>query len=142
MTETHWVHESRKTVVCVDTYTNGNPTGRIYNAYAEPECFESLSRFLIKMEAMLDELQLPQSSTAIRTFSPLREAEAAPPPVSHIRKGSCATFEVQVIFRQHSSWQGKVIWLEEKLEQSFRSVLELVVLMDSALRQPEGCDCA
>lgn len=39
-----------------------------------------------------------------------------------------------MIFRQHTSWQGVVIWLEQQMEQSFRSVLELILLMDSALR--------
>ena len=142
MTENRWVHESRKTVVCIDRYENGNPEGRLYNAYAEPETFQSLTQFLIKMEALLDDLQLPQSSTTTRTFSQLTLPFSPCPPVQHVRKGSCATFEVQILFRQHSSWQGNLIWLEQQMEQSFRSVLELILLMDNALRKLEGYDCA
>jgi len=55
-----------------------------------------------------------------------------------LRRGEQATFEMQIIFRQHTSWQGVITWLEEKMEQSFRSVLELILLMDSALRKAEG----
>ncbi|MBR5319858.1 MAG: hypothetical protein IKU46_09740 [Peptococcaceae bacterium] len=50
-----------------------------------------------------------------------------------------ATFKVKVLFRQGASWQGKVRWTDEGKEVSFRSALELVKLMDSALPQPEPC---
>ena len=142
MIQSRWVHESRKTIVCIDSYENGIPTGRIYNTYAEPESFESLSQFLLKMEAMLEELQLPQSYTTPRSFCSTQLLQENTPPVSQIKKGRNATFELQVIFRQHTSWQGTIIWLDRHMEQSFRSVLELVLLMDSALRKQEGCDCA
>ena len=142
MIQSKWVHESRKTIVCIDSYDKEIPVGRIYNSYAEPESFESLTQFLLKMEAMLDDLQLPQSYTSPRSFASMQQFPERVPPVSQVKKGRKATFEVQVIFRQHTSWQGTVIWLEEKTEQSFRSVLELIILMDSALRKLEGCDCA
>ena len=143
MTEKCWVHESRKTIVCIDNYEKGNPEGRIYHSYAESETFQSLSQFLIKMETLLDDLQLPQASTETRSFCQLPQISLAdPPPVNQVRKGRCATFQIQVIFRQHTSWQGTVTWLEESSEQSFRSVLELILLMDSAIRKLEECDCA
>ena len=53
------------------------------------------------------------------------------------RKGRLATFELKILFRQHASWQGTIVWKEGRQEQSFRSVLELVHLMDSALRATE-----
>ena len=34
---------------------------------------------------------------------------------------------------QDASWQGSVTWLEQGQEESFRSVLELILLLDSAL---------
>jgi hypothetical protein len=40
---------------------------------------------------------------------------------------------VRVLFRQNASWQGSLTWLEEGKEESFRSVLELLLLMHSAL---------
>ena len=41
---------------------------------------------------------------------------------------------MRVLFRQHASWQGELLWLEKDARQSFRSALELITLMDSALR--------
>ena len=141
MVERTWAGESRKNLICVDSYHKGVPVGRFYNPYMEAENFESLSQLLVKMDALLDELQMPQSYTAPRTFSSMVEQiEARTLPID-IRKGAKATFELQVIFRQHTSWQGVVVWREQNLEQSFRSVLELVLLMDSVLRSAEGSEC-
>ena len=52
-------------------------------------------------------------------------------------KGEKATFVINVQYRQHASWQGKVTWLEAKKKCSFRSALELIKLMDSVVQNPE-----
>lgn len=134
-----WAGENRKITVCVDSYENKVLEGRFYNAYQEMECFDSLMEFLLCVEAVLEDHQIPQSYTAMRRFSehfPVSEGAIVS---GRIRKGSLATFELQILFRQHTSWQGVLIWRDRKMEQSFRSVLELVLLMDSALRiQREG----
>ena len=142
MIQNKWMPESRKTTVCIDSYDNGIPVGRLYNSYADPESFESLTQFLLKMEAALDALQLPQSYTSTRSFGQPQLLAESTPLASQAKKGRKATFELQVIFRQHTSWQGTIVWRDQRVEQSFRSVLELVLLMDSALRNVEGCDCA
>ena len=41
---------------------------------------------------------------------------------------------MRILFRQNASWQGELLWMEKNARQSFRSVLELITLMDSALR--------
>ena len=91
-----------------------------------------LMDLLIKMEHMLNAMELPQSFTSTRTFlRPAGPAATGPPDCGH-RGGTLATFEVKVLFRQNTSWQGSVAWWEGKREESFRSVLELLFLMDSA----------
>ncbi|NLW65775.1 MAG: hypothetical protein GXY26_06040, partial [Clostridiales bacterium] len=42
-------------------------------------------------------------------------------------------------FRQNASWQGVITWAEDRREESFRSALELVFLMDSALASDIKC---
>ena len=44
-----------------------------------------------------------------------------------------ATFAVYVCYRRNASWQGQVMWEEEKKKVNFRSVLELLKLMDNAM---------
>jgi len=138
MIERIWRSENQKILVCIDSYENGNPRGRLYNSYTGDERFESLSQLLIKAEEILDELQTPQSYTAHRSFSHLVEPIGTENAGNRVRRGAEATFELRVIFRQHSSWQGVIQWQEQHQEQSFRSVLEMVLLMDSALRGLEG----
>lgn len=45
------------------------------------------------------------------------------------------TFIVHVISQENSTWQGQVTWLDERETCSFRSMLELIKLMDAAMEQ-------
>ena len=127
-------NEYRTTVVCIDCYENSEPRGRYYNPYLpQGRNFSSLVGFLKSMEDTLDAMQLPQSFTAARSFAPPPEQQAGYFPASEAREGKVATFSLRILFRQNASWQGSVTWLEGGLEQSFRSALELVLLMDSAI---------
>ncbi len=50
------------------------------------------------------------------------------------------TFIVKVEYSQNRSWQGRVIWVEERRQARFRSALELLKLMDEAMNsQQESC---
>ena len=131
------VNENRKVLVCVDDYRDGVFCGRLYHALQEMSCFRSLSQFLMKMECLLEEKQEPQAYTAKRTFSSMLLSDDGASCTAQFHKGAKATFELKVLFRQHSSWQGIIVWKERKTEQSFRSVLELICLLDSALRDLE-----
>lgn len=127
-------NEYRTTIVCVDSYTNGVLAGRFYNpSLSECETFQSLTQFLVKMNRALDEIKLPQAFDAARAFAPPSKEKLGNSPRPELQEGALATFSVRVIFRQNASWQGSVTWLEEGREQSFRSVLELVLLINSAL---------
>ena len=46
------------------------------------------------------------------------------------RKG---TFVVKIEYCQNETWQGKVVWAEENRTERFRSMLELIKLMDEAM---------
>ena len=84
------------------------------------------------MEDMLDTMDFPRAYTVPRSFRPKEMPEAVPPEEEHLT-GILATFAVRVLFRQNASWQGSVTWLEGKQEKSFRSALELIFLINSAL---------
>ncbi len=42
-------------------------------------------------------------------------------------------FLIQVQYRQNSSWQGRIVWLDTKKTMVFRCFMELVMLMQEAL---------
>ena len=127
--------EALRTIrLCIDSYNNGVPTGRYYHPGMEEEAcaFHSLAQFLVGAEELMDEANFPQSFTSKRSFAPLPETKPGLTDESS-QSGKLATFAIRIMFRQHASWQGSVTWVEGKGEQTFRSVLELVLLLDSAL---------
>ena len=44
---------------------------------------------------------------------------------------------VRIMNTQNATWQGTVTWTDGKRSEPFRSALELIRLMDSALRERE-----
>ena len=127
-------NEYRTTLVCIDSYRDGVIAGRYYNPSCEGEAFQSLTQFLVKMEKMLDEMRFPQSFTAMRAFGASPQKADSQPAEGQSQEGKLATFAVRILFRQNASWQGAVTWLENGSEEYFRSVLELIMLMNSAMQ--------
>lgn len=56
--------------------------------------------------------------------------------------GERETFVIRIMNTQNATWQGTVTWTDEKREVPFRSALELIRLMDSALGtdSPDGTE--
>ena len=133
MLDRTWCNEYRITTVCIDSYLNGELKGRFYDPYCgEGVQFHSVTQFLMQMEQAMDEMGFPKAFTETRVFT----SPAVLPTCSAEKRdytGKRATFALRILFRQNSSWQGSVTWLEGKQERSFRSVLELIRLMDNAL---------
>lgn len=54
------------------------------------------------------------------------------------------TFVVQVAYQQNATWQGTIKWMDQGKVAHFRSALELVNMMDEAIKtnmvEPEAED--
>lgn len=132
-----WGNEYRSTTVCIDSYTDGVMSGRFYNPYLESgRTFRSLTQFLVEMENAMDEMDFPRAFTETRTFTAPQCCKAMSAETD-FKPGELATFSVKILFRQNASWQGSVTWMDTQQIQSFRSVLELIMLMDSALEEKQ-----
>ena len=134
MQKTALENPSRTSVVCVDSYDNGVLAGRIISPHLSAEvAFHSTMEFIKEIESLLGEMQFPQSFSTNRSFRPLPDLKATAfmPPAA--KKGQVATFFLRILFRQNASWQGSISWVDKNLEESFRSALELLLLIDSAV---------
>ncbi len=49
------------------------------------------------------------------------------------KHGELGTFIVRVQHRQNSSWQGRLTWVEEDKTINFRSIWEMIKLIESAV---------
>lgn len=132
--------------LCMDSYKEAQQEGRLYHQYtSEAVPFWSLIEAFGQMEKLYDDLVFPQSATRIRSFGEEYRADEMP---EYSRKevekmesfekvtehrGKDATFLIRVQYRQNSSWQGEITWIDGQKKKYFRSALELVHLIDSAL---------
>lgn len=134
--------------VCVDAWAGGEVTGRLYHCYSrQPEPIGRISDVLDSIDRLCDRLNYPARTQQPRHFGP----EKLRPQITQKKvepqmtreelaknKGKMATFVVHVMYRQHSTWQGSVTWAETGEKANFRSALELIKLMDSAVDETLG----
>ena len=131
--------------ICVDSAFCHNYTGRLYHRYqTEAQRFGDVGQLLGLIEMVCDVSGYPQSTTKNRSFRKKQENTAGKEAsqVADInemleQKGDLATFVVHVKYRQHSTWQGEVVWAEKNEKRTFRSALELLKLIDNALDDEE-----
>ena len=127
-------NEYHSIVVCVDGYDQRILRGRLYNPFLQGTVhFTGLMEFLLAVEHLLDEMNFPQPFAQVRSFRPQAKAREEIRRDNLEQRGERGTFVMKVIFRQNASWQGSVIWMEKGMESQFRSLLELIILMDSVL---------
>lgn len=136
--------------ICIDRAAAGFYQGRFYHKYQkEPQTFCDVKGLFSLMEALFDKCGYPQSSTQDRLFQEKKEKNTAKgaSQVADIdqvlnQNGDLATFVVHVKHRQHSTWQGEVVWAEKNEKRTFRSALELLKLIDNAIEDDESTDDA
>lgn len=120
--------------VYVDHYDKRSLCGRFQFASQDKvQSFDSMMQLLISINDTMDQEKYPQAYDEIRRFhAPTAQIERSVESLN-LTRGEVATFSLRILFRQHASWQGSIIWVEGNQEEFFRSVLELIMLIDNAL---------
>ena len=134
-------NQCRSSIICIDQYENKAFVGALHNlCFAEPLVFHNLMQLIDHIDMLLNYMAFPQASTERRSFSSIRPMELTEQQLkkaiyeaSSAPDGKLGTFSIRILFRQNASWQGSVRWLEENKEKQFRSALELIFLLDSAI---------
>ena len=138
-------------VLCIREFHPDALRGELYHSYsAEAVPFANAQQMILEMERLYDRLNFPHPGTNERSFTkPHRSGE-------HIterdkimkdeellsKHGDMGSFIIRVQQRQNSSMQGRLTWIEKNKTVHFRSVWELIRLIDSAVEMdnpiPEG----
>lgn len=112
---------STEAVVTVMSYADGVMTGNLrHPRLRRKEEFRSLSQMILLLNGLLD----------------LEKCLNPPPPLVPSAEDDTeriGVFQVQVLFREHNTWQGRLIWQDENKEFVFRSVMELIQMLDEIL---------
>lgn len=131
-------------VVCVDSYDT-TLQGRAYDLFHKgPFRFASFLELLLNMEQLYDQLNFPWPGENERHFidrevSYMKEEKKKVNLDEQILEehGDLGTFIVRVQHRQNSSWQGRITWVEQDKTLYFRSVWEMMKLIDEAVSDTE-----
>lgn len=112
---------SREAVVTVRSYCNGIMDGYLQHPRLDgKEKIQSLSQLVLLLNGLVDMESCPNPSLPL-----------VPREYSAEERGS--VFRIQVLFREHYTWQGRLIWQNENQEVVFRSAIELIQLLDEIL---------
>jgi hypothetical protein len=126
--------------ICVDSYVQGELKGKIHHCYSDvPSTFNNVIQMMDVMDNFFDDIAFPQASNKTRFFVEKSQASRKKPEkvlrseevVDY--RGEIATFLVYVQFRQNSTWQGQVTWVENGNSTKFNSALELLKLMNNVM---------
>ena len=153
-------------VLCIDHYLGYDMSGLFYHGYSEePVMFADAAELLRKLENLFDILNFPHAATNERNFEDdaksskrRRKARVVERPYTVNRRqenerekvmsdkeiltkhGDAGTFIVRVQQRQNSSWQGRITWVDEDKTVYFRSVFEMMKLIDAALKKGDSSE--
>ena len=134
-------------LLCVNSY---HPERRqldasFYHMYSEaPTRVENWDELLFKMEEFFDLIGFPYPTVNERSFDGDKDGilhsvkkEKVMRDDDLLKKhGDLGTFIIRVQHRQNSSWQGRITWMDENKTVYFRSVWEMIKLIEGALPQP------
>ena len=133
--------------ICVDSVENELVIGRMYHCYSEEAIpFTSQVQMLLRMSELYDTIDFPQASTRGRSMRGRNAQTGKVREAKQVRDeqdvknqiGQKASFIVRVNSRQNATWQGTVSWTDKGVTRYFRSALELLKLIDSALADSES----
>ena len=117
--------------VSVRDYRNFVLSGDVsHPAVEERMQFANEFGLMEQMDAMFGELGQPAQETVIFPRKPVTY------------KGSLGslTFVVRLLFNSNCTWQGTIRWKERGEQESFRSFLEMLMMMDQAARRVIGTE--
>ncbi len=131
-------------VLCIDEFTDhGIFKGRLYHHFHDgPVAVGSFLDMTRRLEDLFDEMQFPRPGLKMRSF---QQKQAAPAQREKEREiimsdkelltqhGDLGTFIIRVQQRQSGTWQGRVTWADQNKTVHFRSILELIKLIESGI---------
>ena len=143
MGKTQWyIGAPNGVVLCVNGSNEGDLSGVFYHSYStEAVPFSGIGQMVLRMEKLYDYLRFPYPGTNSRTFGEEKKLTMLTEERKKImsddallsKHGDIGTFIVRVQHRQNSSWQGRITWMEEDKTVQFRSVWEMIKLIESAV---------
>ena len=145
----HYIGTPNGIVLCVGRTQRGTIDGYLYHAYSRAGIpFRGYEEIIKISEELFNALGFPHMGTGDRDIGGQTHRYQKKEGMSKVMKdeellerhGDIGTFVIRVQHRQHSSWQGRVTYLEKDQTVYFRSALELIKIIDGTLNEIEQAD--
>ncbi|MCI8465910.1 MAG: hypothetical protein HFI63_08650 [Lachnospiraceae bacterium] len=129
-------------MLCVDANDDGRIKGRLYHGYSRSEIpFRGYEDIIKTAERLFNSLGFPHTGAGDRDIYGRTHRFQKKEGMARVMRdeellgqhGDMGTFVIRVQHRQHSSWQGRVTYLDKDQTVYFRSALELIKIIDGAL---------
>ena len=128
---------------CVDTICDGTIRGRVFSRrFTRAVPFSDLITLILWLDKVFDRQGFPQAFQRSRTFLH-NETDLdciADDPTGGVtgeyvlsQRGNVLTFDVTVISRRNTNWQGTVLWLDSGEQCEFSGIIELLRLLRQKL---------
>ena len=115
--------QSREALVTIMSYRNGIMDGCLQHPRLDRKVnIQSLSQLMMTLNSLLDLEDCP------RCPLPLVMAQGD-------SRTCMAVFRIQILFREHYTWQGRLIWKDRNQEIVFHSAIELIQMLDELLAE-------
>lgn len=103
-------------LVSIESFEDGAMRGVLDSVgMTAPARFNSLPSLIIMIDNILDQ-----------------QEEALQPVIRQIDPSFVPTMELEVLFRHNHTWQGRVRWDSGQKQATFKSVLELLIILEMA----------
>jgi hypothetical protein len=137
-------------ILCMDSAGLDDMEARLWHGYSKEAIkISAPEQMLSEMEALFELINYPRATTSPRRFSEQEESavqdrsgsQGTPQNVPRYltdgelleKRGKQATFIIRVQQRQNSNWQGRITWVERDRTLRFRTIMEMVRLIENAL---------
>lgn len=127
--------------ICIDNKLDGEIRGRVYHCYTVDAIpFTSVVELINIAEKLFEDIRYPQASTKTRSFEEKQEIQASTTLEKRFsqqeiiqHRGEKGSFILHVQFRQKSTWQGELSWIEKEKNYKFTNSLEFIKILDQAV---------
>lgn len=126
--------------LCIDECHNNVHCGRIYTPLNEkPIFFRDLTHMVLLMDEVFDQNDYPKAYQNKRSFLEVEIEKQKPEikyPIEQLLKevGTIASFDILVVTRQHTSWQGMIKNIDGEIIDHFDSDLDLIEMIINLLK--------
>lgn len=124
--------------IAVDTFSDGLIEGSVQNAYVNH--FEKFKGAVSLAEAMVHLIEIGVRQDGMDCYLDERKIISEKTWDAYRKGGKKATFLIHVLYKEHGTWQGVICWRENGERLTFRSFMEMLFLMASAVESERTKD--